>query len=156
MRFALTLMLLTSPATPDEAPDPVKWSVVSAPKEVRPGQIFRVTLIARVTEGWHLYSMQRKDGGPVPTAITLPTPQWFRLAGSIEPPVGITTYDERFEMEVETYIGEAEFVIPIEVPRDAKPGAWKLKLAARYQVCDNHEALPAKTVDFERDIRITE
>jgi len=156
MKLVLSLLLLAAPALLADEPEPVKWTVLSAPREARPGQVFRVTLLARITEGWHLYSMQRKPGGPEPTTLTLPTPQWFRLAGAVEPPTGITTYDERFEMEVETYIGEAEFIIPVEVPRDAKPGAWKLKIAARFQVCDNHEALPARTVAFERDIRILE
>lgn len=141
---------------PVKRPDPVKWLLVSAPKQAKAGQIFRVTLLARVTEGWHLYSMDRKEGGPVPTAITLPGPQWFRLAGRVEPPVGITSFDEGFEMEVETYIGEAEFVVPVETLRDVKPGEVQLKIAARYQACDSRECLPPKTVELEHTVRIVQ
>ena len=141
-------------AQPEERPGPVKWAVAAAPKEVKAGQVFRVTVLANVAEGWHLYSMQRKEGGPVPTTITLPGAQWFRLAGAVEPPVGVTSYDEGFGMEVETYLGEAEFILPLETPRSAPAGEWKLKIAARYQACDNRECLPPKTVEMEVPVRI--
>lgn len=140
----------------EKKPEPVKWSVASAPKQVRAGQLFRVTLIAKVAEGWHLYSIQKKEGGPIPTTITVPGPQWFRLAGAVEPPVGITSFDEGFDMEVETYMGEAEFIVPIEVLRDVKPEELKLKIAARYQVCDNRECMPPKTVELEVPIRVAQ
>lgn len=161
-RVSVLLGLLASfviapvmPADEEEKkPEPVKWSVASAPKQVRAGQVFRVTLLARVAEGWHLYSMEKKEGGPVPTTITVPGPQWFRLAGAVEPPVGITSFDDGFDMEVETYLGEAEFIVPIEALRDVKPGDLTLKIAARYQVCDNRECLPPKTVELETPIRI--
>lgn len=151
--FAASALLLPA-QEPAKRPDPVQWTILSAPKEVRAGQIFRVTLLARVTEGWHLYSMAKKEGGPIPTTITLPAPQWFRLAGAVEPPTGITSYDDSFEMEVETYLGEAEFTLPVEAPREVKPGSWKLKIAARYQACDSRECLPPKTVQLERDIQV--
>ncbi len=141
---------------PVKRPDPVKWLLVSAPKQAKAGQFFRVTLLARVVEGWHLYSMAPKEGGPIPTSITMPGPQWFRLAGQVEPPVGITSFDEGFEMEVETYIGEAEFIVPVETLRDVKPGEVRLKIAARYQACDNRECLPPKTVDLEHTVKIVQ
>lgn len=86
--------VLASADDPPKRPDPVKWTLSAAPAEAKPGQIIRVTLLARVAEGWHLYSMDKKEGGPIPTSITLPGPQWFKLAGRVEPPVGITTFDE--------------------------------------------------------------
>ncbi|MCL4843597.1 MAG: hypothetical protein KJZ79_17240 [Bryobacteraceae bacterium] len=147
---------LASADDPPKRPDPVKWTLSAAPSEAKPGQIFRVTLLARVAEGWHLYSMEKKEGGPIPTTITLPGPQWFKIAGRVEPPVGITSFDEGFDMEVETYLGEAEFTIPIEVLRDVKPAPLTLKIAARYQACDNRECLPPKTVTLEHKLRIIE
>lgn len=161
MKTACLLAILVLPAggmagadEPPKRPEPVRWSVASAPKQVRAGQVFRVTLLARVAEGWHLYSMEKKEGGPIPTTIAVPGPQWFRLAGAVETPVGITSFDEGFDMEVETYLGEAEFIVPIEALRDVKPGELKLKVAARYQVCDNRECLPPKTVELEAPIRV--
>lgn len=137
-------------------PEPVAWSVAAAPEQVRPGQVFRLTLRARIAEGWHLYSVRVKEGGPIPTTITVPGPQWFKLAGAVEPPVGVTSFDEGFEMEVETYLGEAEFIVPIEVLREVKPGALKLRIAARFQVCDNRECLPPRTVEVEVPIRVAQ
>jgi DsbC/DsbD-like thiol-disulfide interchange protein len=147
---------LLATADPPTRPDPVKWAIAAAPAQVKAGQFFRVTLVARIAEGWHLYSMDRKEGGPIPTTITLPGPQWFRLSGRVEPPVGITSFDEGFEMEVETYLGEAEFLLPIETLPGVKPGEVTLKFAARYQACDNRECLPPKTVQLEHPIRIIE
>lgn len=157
--LALAVLVMAPVSRADEPvkrPEPVKWLLVSAPKQAKAGQFFRVTLLAKVTEGWHLYSTAPKEGGPIPTSITMPGPQWFRLAGQVEPPVGITSFDEGFEMEVETYIGEAEFIVPVETLRDVKPGEVQLKIAARYQACDNRECLPPKTVELDHTLKIVQ
>lgn len=154
----LALLLLTLPLAaqqqPDAEPDPVRWEILSAPEKARAGQVLRVTLSARVDEPWHMHSMKKLEGGPEPLAVTAPGPQLFRLAGVVDAPVALAQFEERFGMEVEFYLGEVEFAVPVEVVREAKPGKGTLTLAVRYQACDNKRCLSPRTVRLDAVIRI--
>lgn len=158
MRLLLCLLLGVLTYAQDAAPppDPVKWRLADTPKTVKPGQVFTVTLTAKIDEGWHLYSFKKHEDGPVPLTITAPTPQSFRLLGSIDAPVGLTAFEETFGQEVEFYLGEVEIGVPVQALREAKPGKWKLVLEARYQVSDNKQCLPPKTVKLESEIQVQE
>ena len=111
-------------------------------------------LTATIEEGWHLYSLKQLEGGPIATQIAVPPPQQFKLAGMIDAPVPLTAHEEAFDMSVEFYFGEVEFILPIEVNRDAKPGPHNLAVTARYQACDNKQCLPPKTVRLESPVTL--
>lgn len=129
---------------------PVQWSVSTpaAKSAVKPGGRLAVTVTAAIAPGWHLYSLKRLEGGPVATAIALPEGQPFRLAGAIDASAPLAKYDETFEMDVESYEGSAEFVLPVEVARGANGGVT-LQVNARFQVCDDRQCLPPRTVKLE-------
>jgi thiol:disulfide interchange protein DsbD len=154
-----TLIFLTVLATPlaaqDDAPklNPVKWAL-SAPATARPGEHILPKLTATIEEGWHLYSLKPIEGGPIATQIAVPAPQQFKLIGQIDAPVPLTAHEEAFGMSVEFYFGEVEFIVPVEVNREAKPGTHKLAVTARYQACDNKQCLPPKTARIESGILV--
>jgi thiol:disulfide interchange protein DsbD len=150
-RWLTIALAVALPAAAQE--NPVKWSL-EAPRQARPGEKIAARLTATVTEGWHLYSLKKLEGGPYPTSITVPEGQPFRLAGEIEAPAPVTVKDEAFDMEVEMYFGEAAFVVPVEVAKDAAAGDAKLVVAARFQVCDNKLCLPPRTVRSEATVRV--
>jgi len=156
MRPFLALIAFSSPLLAQQQAqqlNPVKWSL-SAPASARPGERFEATLTATVDEGWHLYSLRPLEGGPIPTDVAVPPPQQFRMIGQIDAPVPLSAHEEAFGMSVEFYFGEVEFVLPIEVSRNAKPGKQKLSVTARYQACDNTQCLPPKTVRAESAVTI--
>lgn len=153
--LAATALAQERPKDPPP-PDPVKWMLVDAPKTVKAGGVFKVLLSARIDEGWHLYSFKKLEGGPVPTSVATAGPQSFKLIGSIDAPVAVTAFEERFGLEVEYYFGEVEIAVPMEVYRIAKPGRAKLALEVRYQVCDNRQCLPPKNTTLETVIQIAE
>lgn len=158
MKPIACLLLCASLYAQDAAPppDPVKWRLADAPKSAKAGEIFMVTLTAKIDEPWYVFSAKKHDGDPVALAVTAPTPQAFRISGAIDAPVGQTAFDERFSREVEFYVGEIEVQVPVQVLRDAKPGAWKLRLDVRYQAADNKQCLPATTVKLEQEITVGE
>lgn len=130
---------------------PVRWSVTApaARSGVQAGGRVEVRLAAAIAPGWHLYSMKRLEGGPVATTIGLPGGQAFRLAGAVDEPPPLTKFDDSFQMEVEWYEGLAEFTLPVAVAKDAKRGAETMVVNARYQVCDDKQCLPPRTVKVE-------
>jgi len=135
---------------------PVKWTL-TAPKpatEVKPGGRVDAVLEAEIAAGWHLYSLKKLDGGPIPTSIAIPDGQPFRLAGPIDASPPLSKHDETFDMEVESYSGSAEFKLPLEVAKDAKPGSAILTVNARFQACDDKQCLPPRTVKLELPLAI--
>jgi thiol:disulfide interchange protein DsbD len=77
--------------------------------------------------------------------MNLPEGQPFLLAGDIEAPTPLRKPDETFGMEVESYEGTVEFVLPLAAATNAS-GAKTLTVAVRYQVCDDKLCLPPRTV----------
>jgi hypothetical protein len=134
--------------------NPVTWRL-EAPATVKPGSPpARLKLTAQIARGWHLYSLKKLEGGPYPTSITVAEGHPFRLAGAVEAPDPIRIEDEAFGMEVEIYIDEAVFNVPVEAVPGAKPGTDKVVVDARYQVCDNKMCLPPRTAHAEAAVEI--
>ncbi|MBA3973299.1 MAG: hypothetical protein C0504_03655 [Candidatus Solibacter sp.] len=156
MRYLMAAVAMAFAVQAQEAEqklDPVKWTL-AAPQSAAAGARIEVLVMATVEEGWHLYSLKALEGGPVATQIAMPAPQQFKLAGVIDAPVPLTAHEEAFDMSVEFYFGEVEFRLPVEINRDAKPGAHKLTVTAKYQACDNKQCLPPKTVRLEQTVTL--
>jgi DsbC/DsbD-like thiol-disulfide interchange protein len=153
--FALSLAAAAQEKSAELNPVSWKAAVTNGEDKVKPGGRFNITLTARIAEGWHLYSMKKLEGGPIPTTISMPVQQPFRMVGVIEAPVGYTSFEEAFGMEVEYYFDEVEFVIHAGAYDQAQPGKAKAAVEVRYQVCDNKQCLPPKTVKVEVPLEIT-
>lgn len=150
MKLALLTALLTSAcAVTAQEHNPVHWSAPAVGDKAQPGGRIRVRVAAEIQPGWHLYSLKKIEDGPIPTTITLSPDQPFRLAGAIDAPPPIVMRDPTFDMDVEYYEESAEFVLPVEVGADAKPGPAKVSVAARYQSCNDKMCLPPRTVKIE-------
>ena len=150
--FALCLAFIFSgiPATgSSQIPkEPIKWSakIQSADKPLRAGERFAVQLTARIEEGWHLYSTDQVEGGPIPTRITLPADQPFEMAGTIESAEPKTAFDPNFNLMTEFYENEALFAVPAKVTAVAAPGKAGIRVSVSFQTCNDEICLPPKTV----------
>jgi thiol:disulfide interchange protein DsbD len=140
----LAATLLAAPA------DPVAWRLQNGPAApVKPGAQFSVKLLAKVQEGWHLYSLKPMAEGPIATRIWIGAGQPFSLGGSIQSPEPQVMQDPSFGMEVELYEGEALFTLPVKVAAGVAPGPQTLVVSAAYQSCNDKLCLPPKTVKVE-------
>jgi DsbC/DsbD-like thiol-disulfide interchange protein len=136
-------------------PDPVAWKLEEAPaKPVKPGARFNLKLVAKIQEGWHLYSLKALPEGPIPTRIWLPEGQAFQLAAAVQATEPQTLQDPSFNMEVELYEGEATFTLPVRIAAGAAAGSQTLTANASYQSCNNKICLPPKTVKVEIPIAV--
>jgi DsbC/DsbD-like thiol-disulfide interchange protein len=134
--------------------DPVAWRVEDAPAKVKAGARFDLKLVARIQDGWHLYSMKPVEDGPIPTRIWLADGQPLQLAAAIRAPEPEKVQDPSFGMEVELYEGEAEFTLPLRVAASAPAGPLTVTVNASYQSCNNKVCLPPKTVRVEAAVTV--
>src|SRR5260370_4306418 len=132
---ALAAAMLAAP------PDPVAWKLEEAPaKPVKPGARFNVKLVAKIQEGWHLYSLKPMADGPIPTRIWLPEGQPFQLAGRIQAPAAQILQDPSFGMEVELFEGQPSFTLPVKAG-SAAAGSHPLMVSVSYQSCNDRMCL---------------
>jgi thiol:disulfide interchange protein DsbD len=150
------LATLATLALTAAAPDPVEWKLMDGPaRPLKLGDRFTVRLVAQVQPGWHMYSMKTVADGPIATRIWLGEGQPFRLAGNVKAAEPMLIQDPSFNMEVETYEGEASFMLPLRVTARSDPGSQILLVTASYQSCNNKICLPPKTIKVSLPVEIT-
>ncbi len=99
-----------------------------------------VVLTATIDEGWHLYTQELPDGGPVPTHFAYN-----------QPVVGTTTtdapvhsdYDDNFEMELTYYVDRAVFT-QVLLARSAD----ELTGSVTFMACNDQMCLAPDTWEF--------
>ncbi len=122
--------------------DPVSFTVTEAPSEVKSGEIFKVTIEAKIEGNWHLYSVHNDpDAGPFPTQFSTPG-EALQITGKIEESEPVIKYDPNFDVELGWHNDQAQFTIPLKI---TKAPSSKVKLDILYQVCNDRACLPPKT-----------
>jgi len=126
-------------------PNPIKWT---AKVQVMPssGRI-AVELLASIDRGWHLYSLEKVEGGPAATRISILPGQNWEMAGEIESPAPRSAYDPNFQVATEFYEGEVAFNVPLKSTTPAL--ADKVRVQVRYQTCTPTICLPPKLIEVE-------
>jgi thiol:disulfide interchange protein len=151
--FAFAWLLFFAVATP--AQNPVTWSIkANAPATLKAGDKFTAQVTAQIQGGWHLYSLTQGAGGPIPTRITAPEGQPFKLGGSVSGPRPRVEMDPNFQINTETHEGNATFRVPLIVATDAPVGAQSLNINVRFQACDDTKCLPPRTVKLSAPITL--
>ena len=150
LTILLTAVAITGCAEPEKpAPPPsrvVEWmaSVESARPTDDGGSLLDVALVASVDEGWKVYSLSQKGGGPVAMTVRLDSASAYRLAGPVVGPKADYALDPNFGIETETYAGKAVFRVPVRAPAVLDPRV-PIELKGRSQACSDRLCLPAKT-----------
>ncbi|MGH9581893.1 MAG: protein-disulfide reductase DsbD family protein, partial [Bryobacteraceae bacterium] len=122
--------------------DPVQWTLAPANgvQRVAPGSRVFFALNASIASGWHLYSPTTPPGGPNPTEIHLnqaPAISAYRVYR----PAPIRKFDPNFQLETETYVQGATFLIDAATAH-AAAGEADIGATVRYQVCSDVKCLP--------------
>ncbi|MUP47515.1 thiol:disulfide interchange protein [Gramella sp. BOM4] len=122
--------------------DPVQWE--TQVKEISENEYELITR-AIIEPGWHLYSQDVPENGPVPTTFT------YNLGNKEVELVGATIEDEGteiddpiFEMRITYFDDEAEFVQKILV----KEPVGSITASVEYMVCDDERCLPPTEKDL--------
>lgn len=134
---------------------PVKWTVIggSSARPVTPGRTVPVKLEAQIANGWHIYSLNQKPGGPIPLSIRLIDSSDAVIRGLITAPRPERQFDKNFGIETELYSGTPQFTLQLGVRRPMR-GIQDVHLGARYQVCSETLCLPPRTDKLDVRLRI--
>lgn len=138
----LITVLLISAGAFAQIEKPVKWSYAAKRLNKTEAIIF---LRATIQDGWHIYSQNVKDGGPIKTSFTFSPSKEYVLVGKTAEPTPVTKFEDAFKMDVSYFENTVTFQQKVKL-KSANVAAIKGQL--EYMTCNNKKCLPPEDVDF--------
>lgn len=141
--FILFLVVsLTTSVLQAQIVDPVKWS--TSVKKISDTDYELIT-IATIDAGWHLYSQNVPEDGPIATTFTFKSDTSYVKKRNTKEDKGYTEQDTVFEMEIKYFKNKATFKQRVKVLNPIQ----KIIGEVEFMVCDDTQCLPPTTVDLE-------
>ncbi|MBQ4913628.1 thioredoxin family protein [Maribacter sp. MMG018] len=126
--------------------DPVKWS--TSVEKISDTE-YKLISKASIDPGWHLYSQNVPEDGPIPTTFSyLNEDTSFVLVGGTTEEEGHTVDDPIFNMKIKFFEDQATFEQIIEVFEIKST----YKGIVEFMVCDDQRCLPPTEVDLVFEI----
>jgi len=121
---------------------PVKWSYAAKKISSTEAVVF---LRATIQDGWHIYSLNVKEGGPIKTSFTFSPSKQYSLVGEPSEPTPVTKFETAFNMNVSYFEKSVTFQQKIKL-KSAKASVVTGKL--EYMTCNDKKCLPPDDIDF--------
>jgi thiol:disulfide interchange protein DsbD len=134
-------VLLSSAASYAQIETPVKWSYAAKKLNNTEAVVF---LRATIQDGWHIYSLNVGDGGPIKTSFKFTPSKEYSLVGAVSEPTPVKKYEEAFKMNV-TYF---EKTVTFQQKIKLKGNVSAIKGQLEYMTCNDKKCLPPEDVDF--------
>jgi len=148
MKHILAIFLLITGFTNAQIYNPVKWK--TSVEKVSESE-FDLVVTATIDEGWHLYSQNVPDGGPIPTSFSFKSVEnEFQLVGKTTEGKGHEEYDNVFEMDIKYFEDQAIFKQRIQVLTENK---IIINETLEFMVCDDTNCLPPTEVDISFEVQ---
>ena len=145
MRKIISFLLLSFVvyALQAQIKDPVKFKTELTPLSDTEAE---VVFTATIDKGWHVYSTDLGDGGPISATFNVDNKSGVELVGKLKP-VGkeVATFDKLFEMKVRYFENTAKFVQKVKFTG----GAYAIEGYLEYGACDDESCLPPTQVPFK-------
>ncbi len=140
--FPLFLLLFTV-AMRAQIQDPVKFK---SELKILAADEAEVVFTAAIDKGWHVYSTDLGDGGPISATFNVEKISGAEVVGKLKP-VGkeISTFDKLFEMKVRYFENTAQFVQKLKLTG----GAYQIEGYLEYGACNDENCLPPTQVPFK-------
>ena len=137
------VLLLFAVAVQAQIQDPVKFN---SELKILPADEAEVVFTAAIDKGWHVYSTDLGDGGPISATFNVEKIFGAEVVGKLKP-VGkeISTFDKLFEMKVRYFENTAQFVQKLKLTG----GAYQLEGYLEYGACNDENCLPPTQVPFQ-------
>lgn len=105
-----------------------------------------IIFTATIDQGWHVYSTELGDGGPISATFNVDKKSGIEPVGKLKP-VGkeVATFDKLFEMKVRYFENTAKFVQKVKFTG----GAYAIEGYLEYGACDDESCLPPTEVPFK-------
>jgi thiol:disulfide interchange protein DsbD len=131
-----SVLLFFSLMIQSQIASPVKW--VTSVEQVSETE-YKLISKAIIDSGWHLYSQNVPDNGPVPTSFIFDDSTGnFKILGNTVESKGSYIYDPIFQMKINYFEGSAVFVQNI----DLIGNETIVNGFVEYMVCDDRKFLP--------------
>ncbi|WP_276090090.1 protein-disulfide reductase DsbD domain-containing protein [Pedobacter sp. JY14-1] len=138
--------VLISFAASSQILKPVKWAYASKKTGKNEATVF---IKATIDNGWHIYSQNMAEGGPVKTTFTFAPSKSFTLNGTTAEPKPVTKFEKTFDMNVSYFEKSVLFQQKIKYT-GANP---VVKGTVEFMVCDDQQCLPPETVEFSIPVK---
>lgn len=104
-----------------------------------------IVFTAAIDNGWHVYSTELGDDGPISTTFNAETLSGAEVVGKLKP-VGkeVSAFDKMFEMQVRYFEKSAQFVQKLKLTG----GDYKVAGFLEYGACNDENCLPPTQVEF--------
>jgi len=136
------LLLLLAVMTQAQIQEPVKFKTEL--KNVSADEV-EIVFSATIDNGWHVYSTELGDGGPISATFNTEKLSGASLVGKLKP-VGkeVSAYDQMFEMKVRYFEHIAQFVQKLKLTG----GNYQIEGFLEYGACNDENCLPPTQVPF--------
>ena len=137
------VLLLFAVAVQAQIQDPVKFN---SELKILAADEAEVVFTAGIDKGWHVYSTDLGDGGPISATFNVEKISGAEVVGKLKP-VGkeISTFDKLFEMKVRYFENTAQFVQKLKLTG----GAYQIEGYLEYGACNDENCLPPTQVPFK-------
>lgn len=140
--LAIIAALIISVGAYAQIEHPVTWAYAAKKTSATEGIIY---LKATIQPGWHIYSLNVKDGGPIKTSFTFAKSKGYELVGKAIEPKPVTKFEKVFNMNVSYFENEVVFQQKIKLK---SPDVIPVKGKLEYMTCNDSKCLPPEDVDF--------
>lgn len=137
------VLLLFAVAVQAQIQDPVKFN---SELKILAADEAEVVFTAAIDKGWHVYSTDLGDGGPISATFNVEKISGAEVVGKLKP-VGkeISTFDKLFEMKVRYFENTAQFVQKLKLTG----GTYQIEGYLEYGACNDENCLPPTQVPFK-------
>ena len=104
-----------------------------------------IVFTATIDKGWHVYSTDLGDGGPISATFNVEKISGATVVGKLQPKgKEIASYDKLFEMNVRYFESTAQFVQKLKLTG----GDYKIEGFLEFGACNDENCLPPTQVEF--------
>jgi len=141
-RVIFLLVLLAVTLAHAQILEPVKWK--TSIDEISDSE-YNLIATATIEAGWHLYSQNVPNDGPIPTTFTFDDGNGaFKFIGNTTEEEGHIIDDPIFQMKIKFFEKSAVFKQKIEFNKDLK----SINAIVEFMVCDDSRCLPPTEIDL--------
>ena len=141
--FLLGFFLLFSIFVKAQIYNPIKWK--TSVEKISDTE-YELQAKAIIESGWHLYSQEVADGGPIPTRFNFIKSADFQLTDAVKEEKGKTVNDPVFKMQIKFFEKETAFRQRVKI-LSSKP--FKIKAEVEFMVCNDENCLPPSSDELE-------
>ncbi|MES2827949.1 MAG: protein-disulfide reductase DsbD domain-containing protein [Bacteroidota bacterium] len=144
--FLVVFVLVFALSAKSQILKPVTWAYAFKKLSATEAIVY---VKATIDNGWHVYSQNIKEGGPVKTTFNFAKSPNYTLIGNTAEPKPIVKFEKTFDMDVAFFEKTVMFSQKIKL----KGKTALVKGTVEFMTCDDHQCLPPEEVAFAISVK---